>query len=235
MDAGELLQQLHDDHHDCEFGFVQFPATGLLELGQVDMYLENLRETQELVKKVSRTFSRIRSDNTAGIDQEVLEGWRTKTSKLSTDLQGYRGEIMRKVIDLRAASPAANPSLQRQDTEQMTNTRTAQAESVSLPPNVDISTIAPLLHTLSLTKSIDEARLKNQARCEARGRISNIKLDLEDIAAEYGQYSDWEDAENHEVEVAMLSLKKWKEKMMKTRKELSTLKGTIEAHEIVNI
>ena len=121
MDVGELLQQLHDDHHDCEFGFVQFPATGLLELGQVNMYLENLKETQELVKKVSRTFSRICSGNPAGIDQDTLDSWRTKTSKLSTDLQGYRGEIMRKVIDLCAASPVTNPSLQRQVTEQMTN------------------------------------------------------------------------------------------------------------------
>ena len=236
MDAGELLQQLHDDHHDCEFGFAQYPATGLLELGQVNMYLENLKETQELVRKVSRNFSRICSANTAGIDQDVIEAWRTKTSKLSTDLLGYRGEVMRKVIDLRATPAVANPSLQRQETEQMTNAQTAQvhsdATSASLPPNVDISTIAPLLHTLSLTKSTDEARLKNQATCEARGKISNIKLDLEDITSEYGQYLDWEIAENHEVEVAMLSLKKWKDKMMKVRKELSTLKGTIEAHEI---
>ena len=213
MDVGELLLQLHDDHHDCEFGFVQFPATGLLELGQVNMYLENLKETQELVKKVSRTFSRICTGNPAGIDQDTLESWRTKTSKLSTDLQGYRGEIMRKVIDLRAASPVTDPSLQRQATEQMTNAQTAQvrseASSATLPPpNVDMSTFTPLLHSLSLTKSADEARLKNQARCEARGRISNIKLDLEDIATEYGQYSNWEDAENHEVEVAMLSLRK---------------------------
>ena len=192
MDAGNLLQQLHDDHHDCEFGFEQFPATGLLELGQVNMYLENLKETQELVKKVSRNFSRICSGDTDGIDQAVKEDWRTKTSKLSTDLQGYRGEIMRKVIDLRAAPAVAAPSLQRQATEQLTNTQTAQEHSeatpASLPPHVDVATIAPLLHTLSLTKSTDEARLKNQATCEARGRISNIKLDLEDITTEYGQY-----------------------------------------------
>ena len=236
MDAGTLLQQLHDDHHDCEFGFEQFPATGLLEPGQINMYLENLKETQELVKKVSRNFSRICSGDTDGIDQAVKEDWRTKTSKLSTDLQGYRGEIMRKVIDLRAAPAVAAPSLQRQATEQLTNTQTAQehseATSASLPPHVDVATIAPLLHTLSLTKSTDEARLKNQATCEARGRISNIKLDLEDITTEYGQYLDWEIAENHEIEDAMSSLKKWKEKMMKVRKELSTLKGTIEAHEI---
>ena len=35
MDVASLLKQLNDDHHDCELGFLQLPATGLAEAGQV--------------------------------------------------------------------------------------------------------------------------------------------------------------------------------------------------------
>ena len=50
-----------------------------------------------------------------------------------------------------------------------------------------------------------------------------MKLDLQDISSEYGQHFDWDDAENHEVEMAMANVKPWEEKMMKLRKELSIM------------
>ena len=52
-----------------------------------------------------------------------------------------------------------------------------------------------------------------------------MKLDLQDISSEYGQHFDWDDAENHEVEMAMANVKPWEEKMMKLRKELSIMSG----------
>jgi len=41
-----------------------------------------LKETQELAKKVSRTFSRIDSDYTLDVDEAFKAAWKVKASRL---------------------------------------------------------------------------------------------------------------------------------------------------------
>ena len=93
---------------------------------------------------------------------------------------------------------------------------------MALPLLRTLLDLAPFLQSLAIARPSDEARLKNQASCEARTRvkITNMKLDLQVISSEYGQHFDWEDTENHEIKMAMANVKPWEEKMMKLRKEL---------------
>ena len=182
-----LLDQLHDDHHDFEFNLQQFPASELMEEYQVKRYEENLNLLERLAQKVSRTFSKITSNNNLDIDPETVEAWRNKTSTLARNLRGYRQEMDRRIKDIQP-----DPALQRQATHPASDAGPNQAEA----------SLADMVRSMSLGQQ-DGTRHKKQATLEVRTKMGDIRIDLEDITGKYSKYLDWNDAENHEVEEAM--------------------------------
>ena len=88
-----LLQQMHDDYLDVESGFKCIK----------EYYLEDMKKMLELGMKISTTFSWIMSGNVPWSDPETkdtIEAWRTKTAKLAKDLEGFKVEVLTRVIDL---------------------------------------------------------------------------------------------------------------------------------------
>ena len=168
MDAQALIQQLGDDYDDFEYNLQQFPASELLEVWQVDMYLKTLDVQEELGKKIYKNFKKIKASENPGIDPDVLESWKGKTSALATDLKGYRSEIGRKVEDLRPTS------LQRQATHPASSEQTNQPQPAA--SNVDGATLETALQSLSLGQ--DDSRRKKQATLEVKAKMATIMLDI---------------------------------------------------------
>jgi hypothetical protein len=103
MDAATLLWQLHDDHHDCMFLMDQYSASDLVEIGLAHMYLKTLNEVEELVKKASRTLSRLISFTISELDEKAAKEvckWKKKVAKITNDVMGHKSEVICKALHL---------------------------------------------------------------------------------------------------------------------------------------
>ena len=59
------------------------------------MYLDTLKMALELVKKASRTLSRLNSITTSKLDEDTAkETWKEKVTKITDELKAFSAEVM---------------------------------------------------------------------------------------------------------------------------------------------
>ena len=98
-DHSEILSVLDDLDHEARFTYRNFPATDLDELSLVEDYQDALVELKDIAKKFSKNV-RAQTTYEDTLAEGLLQGWNDKLAKLESDLNIYRREVRRRILDL---------------------------------------------------------------------------------------------------------------------------------------
>ena len=213
-DKEAILTSLDDLEHELAYTYRNFNVEGLDEVAIIGDYEDSLAVINELVKKFSK-YVRDLGRSINDLNSSIIDEWKTKLAKHESDLAQYRKVVRRKIHELRSVTENTTRSTREQD-----------APAISTDEVLDSSS-----HDHSVDSSALERRRK-VALATAKGNIASIKQDLHELTEEFSENLDWTQAEDHEVEIAMKSIKSWKEKLSKTKKAAIELDSKVNGEEL---
>ena len=203
-DQETLLATLDDLEHELAYSYRNFPVSSLDHASLVQDYEDTLKLLNESVKSFSKHLRCL--ERIGGL--ETLDDWKTKLQKHEHDLANYRRQLRQKITTLKEGD------------------RSRHDDSTPVAETLGDSVGNPVLESGRIQ------RLKKIALETAKGSISSIKQDLQELNREFTGNLDWAEAEDHEVQEAMKSLKPWKEKLSKTKKSLIELESKVKGEEL---
>ena len=223
----EILEQLGDLEHDIAYAYRNFPSNALDELSLGQDYEAALVSLDATVRSYSKAVNSLTIRFGASIDPDSIQAWKEKLTKMESDLSMYRREVRRRLADLkRTAIPAHQSSI----------TGSLQCPTASLtsgtmsPPDALNTPVSPM--TAEQMKIARESKI---ATAKAKSNLALIRQDLEDLNAEYSEHRDWMEADDADVEKAMGSLRSWRDKLSKAKKDTIEVEGKITGEELTTL
>ena len=220
----EITEQLDDIEDEAEFTFRNFPANKLDEeclIGDYEKFLDSLNS---LARKYSRSVRKLTNLQEAG-NPQMSDTWKNKMTKFEEDLNLYRREVRRSILDLRGQSN--NPGIEVQPSLHRNST-----ELIAAQPGQNVSSVSTLAQEHLILDQNKAAREKKLATAKAKCSFTTIKQDMEDLTAEYSEHTDWQEADDSDVQKAMNNVKTWKDKMSKVTKDAAELESIVTGQDL---
>ena len=219
-DEAALMRKLRENDASIQFLLRSMPSAELDSPDLIPEYEENLVKLKNSVQDLAVTVQVVMEEKGYEEGDEWERNWGNRLKVAEANLKTYRKEVRDAIR--RIGSPVS--------TGASIGTSSARTQGAAGGLNLS-SASTEVSERLEFDRQKEDQRKKRVA-AEACARIITINQSLTELADEFSDHYNWEDAPDKDVEAAMGEIKTWKSSMARCTRETAELEGFIRGYDI---